>query len=329
MPRSSHGGWVPASDRPNPVGLLQEQNRTRERTWCRSGTGGYWSRRSPSTEAQPRSWPPTSRARPSPACRCSSAGMRICPTSRPVRLTRRRLLFDLNDIGETLPGLGWDVKRMAASSPSLPQQRLHQMDTRAAPASVPEPIGGDGQVRPDGHLAIWYAHLSEDKLLDAVRSARPALQVPEGRQAAKGAEKPGPEAHREGTYPRRPRRCLSSVRCRRAHYRAIGQPPIVVPVRDLEAIYGLSPDGAGGFVRRFRAYRARLQDDRRQLLGRFKLVDVARKVVGVGSVGTEPTSSCCRAAISRTRCSCRSRRPLRRSSRATCPRAGTPSTASG
>jgi hypothetical protein len=70
-------------------------------------------------------------------------------------------------------------------------------------------------------------------------------------------------------------------------YRIVSQPPIVIPARDLEATYGLSGDQAKQLIReQFRAYRATLQDDRRQLLERFQVVDVARKVVGVGSVGT-------------------------------------------
>jgi uncharacterized protein (DUF2252 family) len=70
-------------------------------------------------------------------------------------------------------------------------------------------------------------------------------------------------------------------------YRIVSQPPIVVPVRDLAAVYGLSSAQAERNVRaQFRAYRATLRTDQRQLLERFELVDVARKVVGVGSVGT-------------------------------------------
>ena len=70
-------------------------------------------------------------------------------------------------------------------------------------------------------------------------------------------------------------------------YRIVSQPPIVVPVREMAATYGLSPEEVErGLHAQFRAYRASLQDDRRQLLERFELVDVARKVVGVGSVGT-------------------------------------------
>ena len=70
-------------------------------------------------------------------------------------------------------------------------------------------------------------------------------------------------------------------------YRIISQPPIVVPVRELAATYGMSPDETDHVIRdQFRAYRATLEDDRRQLLERFEIVDWARKVVGVGSVGT-------------------------------------------
>jgi Uncharacterized protein conserved in bacteria (DUF2252) len=70
-------------------------------------------------------------------------------------------------------------------------------------------------------------------------------------------------------------------------YRIVSQPPIVVPVRELAATYGMSPDETDHVVRdQFRAYRATLQDDRRHLLERFEIVDWARKVVGVGSVGT-------------------------------------------
>ena len=67
----------------------------------------------------------------------------------------------------------------------------------------------------------------------------------------------------------------------------MSQPPIVVPARELAATYGLSADQMERVIReQFRGYRATLRDDQRQLLERFQFVDMARKVVGVGSVGT-------------------------------------------
>ena len=70
-------------------------------------------------------------------------------------------------------------------------------------------------------------------------------------------------------------------------YRIVSQPPIVVPLRDLVEAFGISPDQIESTIHeQLRAYRATLQDDRRQLLERYEFVDAARKVVGVGSVGT-------------------------------------------
>ena len=71
-------------------------------------------------------------------------------------------------------------------------------------------------------------------------------------------------------------------------YRIVSQPPIVIPLRDIDAAaYGIPADEIERDIHeQFRAYRATLEHNRRQLLERFELIDVARKVVGVGSVGT-------------------------------------------
>ena len=70
-------------------------------------------------------------------------------------------------------------------------------------------------------------------------------------------------------------------------YRIVSQPPVVVPLRDLSQSHGYSVEELERMVHeQFREYRATLQDDRRELLERFEVVDMARKVVGVGSVGT-------------------------------------------
>jgi uncharacterized protein (DUF2252 family) len=70
-------------------------------------------------------------------------------------------------------------------------------------------------------------------------------------------------------------------------YRIVSQPPVVVPIRDWSAMYDLPIDNLEEGIRElFRDYRSTLQDDRRHLLERFEVIDIARKVVGVGSVGT-------------------------------------------
>ena len=140
-----------------------------------------------------------------------------------------------------------------------------------------------------GTLDIWYAHLSEDELLKAVGSAA-AKASKASKKAAKAAKRVAKTARKSAAKARTrdSLQALSKLGERvDGQYRIVSQPPIVVPARDLTATYGMSADQLEGVVReQFRAYRATLQDDRRRLLERFQFVDMARKVVGVGSVGT-------------------------------------------
>ena len=102
-------------------------------------------------------------------------------------------------------------------------------------------------------------------------------------KAAKRAEKSREKAHTRDSL-----QALSKLgELADGTYRIVSQPPVVVPARELGAAYGISADELDHVIReQFRAYRATLQDDRRHLLERFEIVDMARKVVGVGSVGT-------------------------------------------
>jgi hypothetical protein len=164
------------------------------------------------------------------------------------------------------------------------------------------------------------------------KQARGAKKGKQGEQAklaklaAKRAEKNAAKAHTRDSL-----QALSKLgELVDGTYRIVSQPPVIVPARDLAATYGLSPDEVMPLIRdQFRAYRATLQPDRRHLLERFEIVDAARKVVGVGSVGPGRSSSCCRGATRRIRCSCRSRRRRPRCWRPTYPRAATCSTGRG
>ncbi len=229
----------------------------------------------------------------------------------------------MNDFDETLPGpFEYDVKRMAASFEIAARNNgFCKADTRAATAGV-----GDGptgrrwpafaQMRT---MDIWYAHLDEDELRAGIRNLvagamrqekgakktekadrqakapkkaekRAAKQVKADREQEKEAKAAGKRADKTlaKAHTRDSLQALSKL-CEQVdgQYRIVSQPPIVVPARDLAATYGLSPDEVVPVIHeQFRAYRATLQDDRRHLLERFEIVDAARKVVGVGSVGT-------------------------------------------
>ena len=135
-------------------------------------------------------------------------------------------------------------------------------------------------------LDIWYARLSEPDLLAAVDRMTKTVERDDKKGAKsnrKAAKKTILKAHTRDSL-----QALSKLaEVVDGRHRIASQPPIVVPARELSASLGLSADEIEhGVHEQFRAYRATLPIDRRHLLERFEIVDVARKVVGVGSVGT-------------------------------------------
>ena len=208
----------------------------------------------------------------------------------------RQLLFDLNDFDETLPGpFEYDVKRMSASFTIAARNNgFSKADARdAALASVSAYREAMAEFAEMTTMEVWYAHLSEATLMAAIESFVGASKRQEGQKAAKNkksgegeakaARKTAKKAHTRDSM-----QALSKLgELVDGRYRIVSQPPIVVPVRDLEGMYGISADQFEHAIReQFRAYRATLQDDRRHLLEQFQVIDMARKVVGVGSVGT-------------------------------------------
>jgi uncharacterized protein (DUF2252 family) len=290
-PVSSHAGWGPASDRPDPVGLLAEQNRAREPDLVPVRHGRMLV--SPFTFYRGGAKIMAADLNDTPV---AGLQVQLCGDAHLSNFgvfasPERRLLFDLNDFDETLPGpFEWDVKRMAASFTIAARNNgFAKADMRAATlASVRAYRKAMASFAEMGTMEIWYAHLDEDELLDAMRSAAAkASKSKKTAKAAKRAEKTGQKV----TGKARTRDSLQALsklgEVVDGRYRIVSQPPIVVPARDLAATYGFSADEVERVLHeQFRAYRATLRDDQRQLLERFELVDVARKVVGVGSVGT-------------------------------------------
>jgi uncharacterized protein (DUF2252 family) len=290
-PLSSHAGWTPATDRPDPVALLEQQNLTREPDLVPVRHGRMMV--SPFTFYRG-------------AAKIMAADLKDTPTAGlDVQLCgdahlsnfgvfaspERRLLFDVNDFDETLPGpFEYDVKRMAASFTIAARNNgFAKADVRAATlASVTAYRKAMAEFAQMGTMAIWYAYLDEDELMKAIRStAAKASKTKKEAKVAKRAEKTAQKT-RQKAHTRDSLQALAKLGEQvDGHYRIVSQPPIVVPARELEATYGLSPDEIQHAIHeQFRAYRATLQDDRRHLLERFQVVDMARKVVGVGSVGT-------------------------------------------
>jgi uncharacterized protein (DUF2252 family) len=201
----------------------------------------------------------------------------------------RNLVFDVNDFDETLPGpFEYDVKRMSASfTIAARNNSFPKADAKAATlASVRSYREAMADLAQMNTMEIWYAHLSEQDLITAIKTFERTGSKAQKKVASKGEKGARKVADKART--RDSLQALSKLaELVDGHYRIVSQPPIVVPARELIAVAGMSADELEHAIHeQFRAYRATLQYDRRQLLERFEIIDMARKVVGVGSVGT-------------------------------------------
>ena len=189
----------------------------------------------------------------------------------------RRLVFDVNDFDETLPGpFEWDVKRLAASFAVAGRDNGFDAKARrkivlAAAEGYRAAMRGFAE---QPLLAVWYAHLDIEPALTEFRSQLKAKRF-------KAAEKLLAKAHTSDSTKALDK--LTAVTNGRRQI--ISDPPLIVPVEEVfsdvqaSAIYEQIRTVLGTYLRT-------LQSDRRHLLEQFTLVQMARKVVGVGSVGT-------------------------------------------
>ena len=289
-PPSAHSGWAAAKHRPDPVALLSEQNATREQDLVPVRHGRMMV--SPFTFYRG-------------AARIMAADLKDTPTAGlDVQLCgdahlsnfgmfaspERDLVFDLNDFDETLPGpFEYDVKRMSASFTIAARNNgFTKAQGRAATVESARAYREAMAKFADmGTMEIWYAKVSEQDFRKAVDAATANLKGAD-KKAATTAQKNA----RKNAQKARTRDSMQALSKLAEHvdgrYRIVSQPPVVVPLRDLPKIHaGYSVSELEQMVHdQFRAYRETLQEDRRELLERFEIVDMARKVVGVGSVGT-------------------------------------------
>jgi uncharacterized protein (DUF2252 family) len=222
----------------------------------------------------------------------------------------RQLIFGLNDFDETLPGpFEYDLKRMAASFTIAARNNgFPPADARAVTVESVEAYRlGMAEFAAMRTLDVWYAHMTEHDIQDGMRATQEALLV--GAKSGKG--KTGKKKHGGSRASKADAAIIAKAiknankTLRKAHtrdslgalskfaevvdgrQRIVSQPPVIIPIRDLAASYEMTPEQARDAVEeQFRVYKATLNNDRRQLLDRFTIIDVARKVVGVGSVGT-------------------------------------------
>ena len=230
---SDHTDWTPAADRPDPVALLEEQDATREPDLVPVRHGRMMV--SPFTFYRGAAKIMAADLAVTPV---AGLGAQLCGDAHLSNFgafasPERLLLFDLNDFDETLPGpFEWDVKRMAASFTIAGRNNgFSPADARAATlASVTAYREAMAEFAQMGTMDIWYAHLDEDELRAAIRSAvagtvkqakatkqdrRAGKQEKAAKQEAKAAKAAGKRAAktcREGAHPRQ---CAGAVQAGR------------------------------------------------------------------------------------------------------------------
>lgn len=189
----------------------------------------------------------------------------------------RRMVFDINDFDETYPGpFEWDVKRLAASlevaglSSGFPAKVRRKMVRRCV-RGYREAMR---EFSDQGNLTVWYSHLEVDDLMEQIGAKFDSARQ-DRVQALVDKARTRDSLHALGK--------LTTMVEGRA--RIVSEPPLVVPIEDLwgEAAAVQAHDRFQDLVQ---SYSRSMPRDRRHLVAQFDLVHVARKVVGVGSVGT-------------------------------------------
>jgi uncharacterized protein (DUF2252 family) len=189
----------------------------------------------------------------------------------------RDLVFDLNDFDETLPGpFEWDLKRLVASFEIAGRDRnlSDSQRERAVLGAAGAYRKAMGQYAAMGDLKVWYAKLDAGSLAAGVRAAH-------DRKLEKALRQTEAKALRNDDI----RALVKLTHEVDGEPRFVSEPPLLVPLAEL-ADGAAADELASRIDGIFRSYRSTLRPDLRMLLDGFNYVDVARKVVGVGSVGT-------------------------------------------
>ncbi len=275
--RSSHGEWEPATGRRSPVEVLEDQAKSRVPElvpirYARMLASPFaFFRGAAAIMAMDLANTPQSglRVQLCGDAHLSNFGAFAAPD--------RRLVWDVNDFDETLTGpWEWDVKRLAASLAIAGRDRdFTPKETRAgvlgAAREYREAMRRFTAMR---NLDLWYARLDVDRLLAELANVADRKQL-------RAARKSGAKAGKKNSLKAFDR----LVRVVNGEPRIVSDPPLIVPIRELlsEDRYDFEEERIDGMLR---SYRESLKGDRRHLFDSYRFVDLARKVVGVGSVGT-------------------------------------------
>jgi uncharacterized protein (DUF2252 family) len=267
-PRSSHAAWEPAGGREDPVAILERQALTR--------VGELVPIRYGRMAASPFAF-----FRGAAAVMVAGLRVQVCGDAHlsnfgAYAAPDRRLVFDLNDFDESLPGpWEWDVKRLAASFAIAGREnglkrKEREPLVRTAAGAYRDSMRAFASLR---NLEVWYARLDVESVLSQVAEADPKIV----KKVRKGVEKA-----RSKDSLRALEKLTETVD---GELRFRSEPPLLVPAEELVEAAG-GGDARAMVEKVIDAYRESLAPDRKHLLDGYRFRQIARKVVGVGSVGT-------------------------------------------
>jgi uncharacterized protein (DUF2252 family) len=276
VPRDSHAAFQPAADRPDPVSLLERQAAARVPELLPIRYGRMLA--SPFAFFRGAALPMASDLAATPV---SGLTVQACGDAHLSNFgifasPERRLVFDINDFDETLPGpWEWDVKRLAASVEVAARDNGFSGQERReiVLGAVARYRRAMRRLAGVGDLEVWQASSEVDQLREryqAILDRRERKLA--GRDLARARDRSGIQA------------LGKLIRTSGGRPRFAAEPPLLVPVADLPAEQ--APAGLESHLQGIVAnYRRTLEPDRQFLISRYQVADMARKVVGVGSVG--------------------------------------------
>ena len=270
-PRSAAGTWEPPADRRDPVGIIEEGTKTAIPSLLPIRYG----RMSASPFTFYRGTAAIMAADLGPTA-VTGINAQLCGDAHLSNFglygaPNRSIVFDINDFDETLAGpWEWDLKRLAVSFVLASRENGWDPDVQRSVAATSAAEYRQAMRRFAGmdNVDVWYSRLNTDqlaKIQKPSKAARKAVRKARGKDSERAARK------------------LSEVVDGRR--RIVHEPPLVVPFKDFfedsdrDRVEQAIPELFG-------KYRETLQSNRQHLMGSYQLIDLALKVVGVGSVGT-------------------------------------------
>ena len=281
-PRSSHGKWEPAPDRPDPLALLEEQAATRVPGLVPVRYGRMLV--SPFTFYRGAALIMASDLAATPA---SGVTVQLCGDAHLSNFglfgtPERQMIFDINDFDETLPGpWEWDIKRLAASLEIMGRDRgFSPADRRAVVmAGVAEYRDRMSQAAAMGTLSAWYDQLPVGVLMNLVRDEVRVKKV--SKKEAQVFKRDVAKAQtRDSTrvFTKRAAEVDGEVRI-------AADPPLIIPIEDI-IVPGSEWENPTPLIKKLLSAYRRTLGHQHHPIEEFRYVHTAYKMVGVGSVGT-------------------------------------------